>query len=84
MYYHYQNSLNNKLIIKKKEEQKNKRDNKRLYYFFKFYCNLFYKNMNDNDINKTLDLIKLKNNKFNICLYVLKDLNILDDFFKEY
>jgi len=84
MYYHYQNSLNNKLIIKKKEEQKNKRDNKRLYYFFKFYCNLFYKNMNDNDINKTLDLIKLKNNKFNICLYVLKDLNILDEFFKEY
>ena len=40
--------------------------------------------MNDNDINKTLDLIKLNNNKFNICLYVLKDLNILDNFFKEY
>ena len=43
-----------------------------------------YKNMNNKDINTVLDLIKLKNKKFNKCIFVLKDLNVLDNFFKKY
>jgi hypothetical protein len=82
MYYDYKNLLN--IMEEKIKEGKNIRDEKRLDYVFKLYCKLFYKNMNNNSINKTLDLIKLKNKKFSKCIFLLKDLSILDNFFKKY
>ena len=82
LYYDYKNLLNK--MEKKIKNGKDIRDEKRLDYFFKLYCKLFYKNMNNEDINKTLDLIKSKNKKFKKCIFVLKDLSVLDNFFKKY
>jgi hypothetical protein len=82
LYYDYKNLLN--IMEEKIKEGKNIRDEKRLDYVFKLYCKLFYKNMNNNSINKTLDLIKLKNKKFSKCIFLLKDLSILDNFFMKY
>lgn len=80
LYYDYKNLLNQ--MERKIKEGKDIRDEKRLDYFFKLYCKLFYKNMNNDSIIKTLDLIKLKNEKFNKC--ILKNLNVIDTFFREY
>jgi hypothetical protein len=82
MYYDYRNLLNK--LKKKIKNGKDIRDEKRLDYIFRLYCKLFYKNMNNDSINKTLDLIKSKNEKFKKSIFVLKDLSVLDKFFKKY
>ena len=82
LYHDYQNLLNQ--MEQKIKNGKDIRDEKRLDYVFKLYCKLFYKNMNNDTINKTLDLMKSKNKKFSKCIFVLKDLSVLDNFFKKY
>jgi hypothetical protein len=82
LYHDYQNLLNQ--MEQKIKNSKDIRDEKRLDYVFKLYCKLFYKNMNNDTINKTLDLMKSKNKKFSKCIFVLKDLSVLNNFFKKY
>ena len=81
MYYKYQNLLNNEAIIKKKEEQKNKRDEKRLDYFYYYYCNIFYKDISKDKLEKILKKIKLNNIKFDKCIHSLKNFKVISKFF---
>lgn len=76
MYIYYNYTIKNNSTLEKIKEGKNKRDESRLYYILNYYCNKY--NCKD-DINIIFNRFKENVMLFNIPMFNIKNLNIIDN-----
>lgn len=81
LYYKYKYNTEDITINIKKESGKNIRDEKRLNIFFKIYCDTYYKNLNNSNINSKLDKLKISCKNFKKRIEDIKNFDVINKIF---
>jgi hypothetical protein len=82
LFYKYKFDTNDNTIQLKKNSFKDIRDEKRLNLFFKIFCNTFYSNLNNIDIDNKLNELKNDSKSFKKNIENIKNFNMIDKIMK--
>jgi len=82
LYYKYKYNTEDITINIKKEGGKNIRDEQRLNIFFRIYCDTYYKNLNNSNINSKLDKLKNSCKNFKKRIEDIKNFDVINKIFK--